>query len=385
MPNPLPQLTAPSTSRPAPILVARGLPGPLRIAMLAPPWIPVPPPAYGGVEAVVDLLCGGLVAAGHQVTLFAPPGSRSIARVRELLERAHPQTIGAARVDADHVACAWQAIEAAGRRGGGFDVIHDHSGFSALAMADRVDGVVVHTVHNAFDEENASFYGRHGHKARLVAISHSQAGSAPSGVRIDAVVHNPIDVRSWPLVRDKADYLLWIGRMDPVKGPHRAITAARRAGRPLILAGPVQHGQESYFARRVAPEIDGATVRYVGEVGGGVRRRLFARAAAVLMPIRWREPFGMVMVEALACGTPVIAFAEGAVPEIVRDGENGFIVADETAMAAAIERLGELDPDVCRAGVAQRFDVCGCVRGYERVYRRALARAQGRSPLAVAR
>ena len=352
--------------------------------MLAPPWIPVPPPAYGGIEAVIDLLCQGLVADGHEVTLFAAPGSRSVARVRPLLESDHPRAIGAARVDADHVACAWAAIEDAGRHGAGFDVIHDHSGFSAVAMADRVEGVVVHTVHGAFDGGSSRFYARHGHKAHLVAISQSQADSAPHGVRIDAVVHNPIDVSSWPLVKDKARYLLWIGRMDPVKGAHRAIAAARIAGRPLVLAGPIQPGQESYFAERVAPKIDGDSVCYVGEIGGRARQRLFARASALLMPIRWREPFGMVMVEALACGTPVIAFPQGAAPEIVRDGENGFLVADHEAMGAAVARLDELDAAACRTSVADRFSVGTCARRYEVVYRRAIAGAASAVQMALA-
>ena len=189
-------------------------------------------------------------------------------------------------------------------------------------------------MHGPFDRETTPFYQRHGHKARLVAISRSQAASAPAGVRIGDVVPNPIAVDRWPLRAEKQDYLLWIGRMDPVKGAHRAIEAARLAGRTLVLAGPVQTGQEEYFRERIEPHIDGRRVHYVGEVGGTAKQELFANAAALLMPVRWREPFGMVMVEALACGTPVIAFPEGAAAEIVIDGENGMLVADEAEMAA---------------------------------------------------
>ena len=149
------------------------------------------------------------------------------------------------------------------------------------------------------------------------------------------VVPNPIVVDRWPLRVQKADYLLWIGRMDPVKGADRAIAAARLAGRPLVLAGPVQAGQEAYYREQVKPHLDGQRVQYVGEVGGTAKQELYANAAALLMPVRWREPFGMVMIEALACGTPVIAFAEGATTEIVIDGENGMLVADEPEMARA--------------------------------------------------
>ena len=346
---------------------------PLRIAVLAPPWIPVPPPAYGGTEAVVEVLCEALVAHGHEVTLFAAPGSRSAAQVRSPLEAAHPDEIGSSLYESDHVACAWDEIDLAAELGKAFDVVHDHSGFTALAMADRVSAPVVHTVHGPFDQTTNHFYQRHGHKARLVAISRSQAASAPADVRVVDVVPNPIVVDRWPLVLKKQEYLLWVGRMDPVKGAHRAIEAAHMAGRSLVLAGPVQTGQQEYFRERIEPHIDERRVRYVGELGGTAIQELFANAAALLMPVRWREPFGMVMVDALACGTPVIAFPEGAAAEIVIDGENGMLVADEAEMAGAVERLGSIDPERCRASVAERYDVSVTVAGYEHVYSRAIA------------
>jgi glycosyltransferase involved in cell wall biosynthesis len=344
----------------------------LRIAVLAPPWFPVPPPAYGGIEAVVDVLCQELVARGHEVTLFAAPGSHSDARLRTPLEAAHPHEIGSSMVESDWVACAWGEIDLAAELGQAFDVVHDHSGFTALAMADRIAPPVVHTIHGAFVEEAAPFYRRHGHKARLVAISRSQALSAPAGVRIADVVPNPVVVKRWPLRTEKQDYLLWVGRMDPVKGAHRAIRAARLAGRRLVLAGPVQAGQEAYYHRLVEPQIDNASVRYIGEVGGVEKLGWFADAAALLMPISWREPFGMVMVEALACGTPVIAFPEGAATEIVIDGVNGMLVADEAEMASAVHRLDSIDAADCRASVAARYDISIIASHYEAVYQRAI-------------
>ena len=187
---------------------------------------------------------------------------------------------------------------------------------------------------------------------------------------------NPIAVDRWPLRTQKQDYLLWIGRMDSVKGAHRAIEATRLAGRTLVLAGPVQPGQEQYFRERVEPHIDDRRVQYVGEVAGVAKQELYANAAALLMPIRWREPFGMVMVEALACGTPVIAFPEGAAAEIVIDRENGMLVADETEMARAISEADSIDPARCRASVAERYDVAVSAAGYERVYREAIATAR---------
>jgi glycosyltransferase involved in cell wall biosynthesis len=190
-------------------------------------------------------------------------------------------------------------------------------------------------------------------------------------------------VDSWPVGYRKEDYLLWVARMTEEKGPHRAIRVAQATGRPLVLAGPVQPGHERFFAKEVEPHIDNEMIRYVGEVGGARKQRLFADAFAFLMPIRWPEPFGMVMVEALAAGTPVLAFAHGAAPEIVEHGVNGFLVEDEEEMAAMVEKAGDIDPEQCRRTAAERFAPDRVAAGYEGVYREAIkdaeeARGEGR-------
>ncbi|MEA2325024.1 MAG: hypothetical protein QOD81_4874 [Solirubrobacteraceae bacterium] len=345
----------------------------LRVAVLAPPWIPVPAPGYGGIEEVVRLLCDGLVAGGHRVTLFAAPDSHSPAEVHTVLSAPHPDEIERSLWEADHVARAFDAIDAAARIGDPFDVVHDHTGFTALAMANRLDTPLVHTLHGPFESGNAEFYEAHGHKARIVAISESQRASAPARLRDDIeVVPNPLAVDEWPFGAEPGDHVLWIGRIAPIKGPHRAIRAARRAGVELLIAGPVQRGDEEFYAREVEPHLVDAGVRYVGEQGGEAKKTLYRQARAILMPIRWVEPFGLVMVEAMACGTPVIAFAEGAATEIVLDGENGFLVDDEDEMALAIGRLGEIDRRRCRQTVAERYDVPRVVDGYLRVYRHAV-------------
>jgi len=343
----------------------------VRIAMLAPPWIPVPPPGYGGIEEVVRLLCNGLTDAGHDVTLFAPPGSKSRADVVAVLEDTFPDEIQKAQFEVDHVARAFAEIEAAGERGEPYDVIHDHVGHTALAMADRVSVPLVHTLHGPFDERATCFYAEHGHKACIVAISQAQLDAAPTAMGGGRVVPNPIDCSEWPYRAEKDDFLLWIGRMSPDKGPHRAITAAREAGAPLVLAGPVQPGQETFFAEEVEPQLGDDGIDYVGEADGERKRDLYQRARALLMPIRWPEPFGLVMVEALACGTPVIAFPEGSAPELVQDGKTGFVVDDEHAMADAVRRLGEIEPAACRESCEERFGVPAVVRAYEDVYRAA--------------
>jgi len=359
--------------RPVPREDSRRDGGPLRIAMLAPPWISVPPPGYGGVEWVVSALTEALVARGHAVTLFCAPGSASSARVVTLLDKCHPGEIERSIHESDHVARAFAEIDSPADELR-FDVVHDHCGFTALAMADRLDTPVVHTLHGPFTAGTAAFYQRHGSKAALVGISQAQLATAPAGLRPVGAIPNPIDVRAWPLREHKDDYLLWVGRMTPEKGPHRAITAARAAGVPLILAGVIQPGQQEFFDREVAPHLDGDRVRFIGEVGGAVKHALFAGARALLVPIRWEEPFGMVMVEALACGTPVIAFPEGAARELVVDGTTGFLVGDEQAMGAAVANLPAISGRTCRAWVAAHCDVDVVAAAYERTYRSVAGR-----------
>ena len=341
---------------------------PMRVAMLAPPWIPVPAPGYGGVESVVSSLTEALVRRGHQVTLFCAPGSVSSAHVVPLLGEPHPDEIERSLYEVDHVGQAFDAIDGAAA-GDRYDVVHDHCGFTGLAMANRIDTPLVHTLHGPFTAGTAAFYERHGHKATLVGISRAQLSSAPIGLGPIDSIPNPIDLRAWPLQERKGDYLLWIGRMTPEKGPHRAIAAARAVDVPLILAGVIQPGQQAFFEREVAPHIDGKRVSFVGEVGGSAKRSLFARARGLLMPIRWDEPFGMVIVEALACGTPVIAFPEGAIPELVIDGKTGFLVDDERAMADAIGMLPRIAARDCRDWVSRHCDVDAVAAAYEQTYR----------------
>jgi glycosyltransferase involved in cell wall biosynthesis len=349
---------------------------PLHVAMLAPPWISVPPPGYGGVESVVSVLTEALVRRGNAVTLFCAPGSESSASVVSLLHESHPDEIERSLYEVDHVARAFQEIDRA-PGDGRFDVVHDHCGFTALAMADRLDTPLVHTLHGQFTAGTAAFYAHHGHKAALVGISQAQLASAPAGVEAVDAIPNPIDLQDWPLREHKDDYLLWIGRMTAEKGPHRAIAAARAAGVPLILAGVIQPGQQAFFDREVAPHLDGERVRFVGEVGGSVKRSLFACARALLMPIRWEEPFGMVMIEALACGTPVIAFPEGAARELVLHGQTGFLVADEQAMATAVGELPGIAARDCRAWVAGHCDMDVVAAAYEATYRSMMCEPTG--------
>jgi glycosyltransferase involved in cell wall biosynthesis len=338
----------------------------MRVAMLAPPWIPVPPPGYGGIEQVIALLAAELTERGNTVALFAAPGTESRAEVLSPLEGPHPDEIQMSLYEVDHVASTFARIEESEQ---GFDLIHDHCGFAAFAFADRIDTPMVHTLHGPFTDETTAFYARHGYKAKAVALSRYQAEQAPDELDVVAVIGNPMVVDDFPFRAEKDGYLLWIGRFNPDKGPGRAIAAAREADAPLVLAGPVQPGNEDFFASEVEPHLDGERVRYIGEVGEE-KGELYGGASALLMPIRWPEPFGLVMTEAMACGTPVIAFPEGSAPEIVIDGETGFVVEDEREMAAAVSRLGEIDPERCRESARERFDVTAIGEAYEQAYER---------------
>jgi glycosyltransferase involved in cell wall biosynthesis len=348
---------------------------PLKIAMLAPPWITVPPPGYGGVEQVIELLAAELVNRDHDVTLFAAPGSESPAAVAPMLERTHPDEIQTAIFETDHAARAFDQIDEAAASGEPFDVVHDHSGFAAFAFANRLDTPLVHTLHGPFTDDTRSFYGRHAEKACTISISDYQRRQAPEGLRVVAVVPNPIVVDAFPFQAEKEGYLLWIGRLNEEKGPQRAIAAALEADVPLVLAGPVQPGEERFFQAEVKPHIDDEMVRYIGEVGEE-KKKLYAGADALLMPIRWPEPFGLVMTEAMACGAPVIAYPEGSAPEIVLDGDTGFVVDSEPEMAEAIGRLDSIDPRRCRESASERFDVAAVAAAYEDAYRNVITDAE---------
>jgi len=319
----------------------------MRIAIIAPPWAPVPPQLYGGIEFVVDRLAVGFQAAGHEVLLFTTGESTCPVPRQSVLRHAEGVRIGSVVPELRHVIHAYDAVA-------GFDVVHDHTVVGPLYAQRFPDLKVVTTIHGPFNPELRDLYTRIVENVPVIAISHAQAASAPE-VPVAGVIHHGLDASDFPVGKGDGGYCLFLGRMTPEKGAHRATEAAHRAGVPLMLAAKMREPLEvEYFQSDVEPYLND-DLRYLGEVSHERKLELLAGARCLLFPIRWPEPFGMVMIEAMACGTPVLAFPEGAAPEVVQDGRTGFICRNVQEMADAIKRVDTLDRAECRASVENYF------------------------------
>ena len=341
----------------------------LRIAILSPPWFAVPPVRYGGIEAVVSLLTEGLVANGHEVTLFAAGNSRTSAQLSFVHDEAPSGQLGMSQPELLHSLALLE-------RADDFDVISDHSGPLGLTISGLVATPSVHTVHGAVGGEPGRLYQSItnviGERARLVSLTLSQRAPMPA-LPWFANVPNAVDLSAHPCrARSGGSYLFWLGRMSPDKGAEDAIAVARSAGLPLVLAGKMSDpAEKEYFEQHVRPKLDDE-IRYVGEVDGTERVRLLHGSRALLFPISWEEPFGLVMIEAMACGVPVIATRRGSVPEVIEHGRTGFIVDSLDEM---VERIGDataIDPRDCRRSVERRFAPERMVDRYVDAFRRAV-------------
>jgi glycosyltransferase involved in cell wall biosynthesis len=324
----------------------------MRIGLIAPPWTPVPPPLYGGIELVVDELARGFSAAGHDVVLFTTGDSTCPVERRYVLPEAEGMRIGAAVPELRHALAAYAALDDC-------DVIHDHTVAGPLLAAGAPSGVpVVTTVHGPLGEDLVPLYRAMAGRASIIAISHAQHRPAPE-VAVTAVIHHGIEAANFPVGDGRGDsdgpYCLFLGRMAPDKGAHRAIDAARRVGMRLLMAAKMREASEiRYFTEEVEPLL-GPDAVYLGEVPHERKLELLGSASALLFPIRWNEPFGLVMLEAMACGTPVLAFPEGAAPEVVEDGRTGFLCEDEAHMARALDGIAAIDRADSRAAVEGYF------------------------------
>jgi glycosyltransferase involved in cell wall biosynthesis len=337
----------------------------LRIAQVAPLFESVPPKLYGGTERIVSYLTEELHRQGHQVTLFASGDSETRAKLVSVwptalrLDRAQPEPVSL------HVL----ELEEVFRRGSSFDVIHFHIDAMQLPLARRQATPVVTTLHGRLDLPGLKELYHEYADLPLVSISRAQRLQMPAAAWADTVHHGlPADLLSPSFAA--GDYLAFLGRISPEKRPDRAIAIAHGSGIPLRIAAKVDRADQRYYESEIAPHIDGSFIRYDGEVSDARKGEFLRGARALLFPIDWPEPFGLVMIEAMACGTPIIAFRTGSVSEVIEDGVTGRIVDSVEDAVARVAEMATWDRRACRAAFERRFTAQRMATNYTRVYER---------------
>jgi glycosyltransferase involved in cell wall biosynthesis len=345
----------------------------MRIAQVAPLAESVPPKFYGGTERVVSWLTEELVRLGCEVTLFASGDSVTSGNLVPVCERA----LRLSRPTPDSKAAYAAQLDALAERIGDFDVAHCHIDWLHLPLLRSLGAPFLTTLHGRLDLPYLDSMMNRFTDAPFVSISNNQRQPLPAARWLATVYHGmPPDLLRPCYEPDR--YLAFLGRISPEKGPHIAIRLARRVGLPLRIGAKIPRSDSAYFKQQVTPYLAKNTAEFVGEVSEDKKSSFLGNAAALLFPIDWPEPFGLVMIEAMACGTPVIAFRRGSVPEIIENGVTGFIVDDEAQAIEAIERIGELDRYRIRAEFERRFTVRRMAEDYIRCYKMVSARPRGR-------
>jgi glycosyltransferase involved in cell wall biosynthesis len=334
---------------------------PLHIALTADPEIPVPPTLYGGIERIVDMLAKGLVERGHKVTLFAHPDSTSAGTLVPWPGRASQSRMDTLR----NAACLYRHASA-----GKFDVLHSFSRLAYMMPLLPTKLPKIMSYQRAISARTTALaYKLSRGTLEFTAISHwmmepvkhiGRWQMVPNGVPLDTYTFRPVVSDDAPLV--------FLGRIEEIKGPHLAVEIAKRTGNRLVIAGNIPADKQGWFDTHVAPHIDGQQITYIGALDDTAKNVLLGSAKAFLMPILWEEPFGIVMAEALACGTPVIGLNRGAVPEVVEDGVTGFVRDHIADLVAVINRIGSLSRAVCRARLEQHYSADAVVNQYEAIY-----------------
>ncbi len=341
----------------------------MRIAQVSPLWEPVPPRTYGGIELVVSLLTDELVRRGHEVTLFASGDSCSLGQ----LEAVHPQALRLDTTVKEPTVYELLQLSRVYERATEFDIIHCHMGCIALPYASFAKTPTLHTLHGLLTPDSRKLFA-HAWNQPYVSISQAQQRHLDLKLNYVATVYNGIDASRYPFYPQPEDppYLAFLGRLSPEKGVHHAIAIARECGLPLKLAGKVDTVDLDYYQTKILPHIDGQQVMYLGEVNHAQKSELMGKALATLFPITWHEPFGLVMVESMATGTPVVAIALGSTPEVIADGKTGILCHSVAECIAAVAQIPTLDRATCRAHVLKHFSVRRMVDGYEAVYQQIL-------------
>ncbi|WP_262104046.1 glycosyltransferase family 4 protein [Arthrobacter sp. Marseille-P9274] len=343
----------------------------MRIGIVAPPWITVPPARYGGIEAVIDALAREFLAAGHEVLLVAAEGSDCPVPQVPGLPGARLTVLGAGVDELAHTVLAHEALA------GVVDIIHDHTLAGPLSRH-RPPGIpLVTTAHGPLNGAFRTVYRAIAQDAPLIAISRHQAMTAPE-VPVRQVIHHGIDASCVPLGRGDGGYACFLGRMHPDKGPLQAIEIAREADVPLRIAARVAEDVEREYFETVIKPLVKAPVEFVGEVKAEEKYSLLGGAVALLNPIQWPEPFGMVMIEAMAAGTPVIATLQGSAPEIVEDGVTGFLRGGNHQLAAALQQAETLDRARCRKVTETYFSAARMAEEHLRLFAEVIDHQPGR-------
>ncbi|MBD2013089.1 glycosyltransferase family 4 protein [Microcoleus sp. FACHB-53] len=341
----------------------------MRIAQIAPLWERVPPFRYGGTELIVSLLTDELVRRGHEVTLFASGDSITKAH----LEFIHEQALRLDKKVKEPILYEQMMLAKVYHQAHHFDIIHSHVGCAVLPYCSFVKTPTVHTMHGIFTPDNEKMFRQF---AWQPYISISEAQREPKlGLNYVHTVYNGIDTTVYRFQEQPSQppYLAFVGRLSPEKGPAGAIEIARTLGLPLKMAGKIDAVDRDYYDEQLKPLIDGEQIQYLGEVSHEEKIELLAGATVTLFPITWREPFGLVMIESMATGTPVVGMALGSVPEVIAHGKTGFVCGSLEQMIEAVPKAMQLDRKTCRDYVVRRFSVESMVDEYERAYQMVLS------------
>ena len=335
----------------------------MRIGLIAGPWYPIPPAGYGGIELVVDALASGFSRAGHEVLLAAAADSTCPVERLPGMHSSEPDLVGFTSSELSHVISAYAGMD------GMVDLVHDHTLAGPLYRG-RPDGLpVVTTIHSDLSPSFAAVYGAAARDTTLIAISKSQVSSVLAD-RVAAIIPHGMEVDAVPVGHGQGGYACFLGRMCPDKGVVEAIRVAQLAGVPLRIAAKMREPAEMQYYRDVVKPLQGPDVEFLGEVGGAEKYKLLGEATALLNPIQWMEPFGLVMIEAMATGTPVVATPMGSAPEIVDDGVSGYLASSLEDLAGLLLRAGTLDRRAVRAQAEDRFSTERMVEAHLALYSR---------------
>jgi len=337
----------------------------MKILQIAPLWIPIPPVTYGGTELVVSWLTEELVKRGHEVTLLASGDSKTSAKLIPIW----PRSLWRARPNAPHAVFSL-LYEKLARIHGEFDIIHDHCEFYTAPFVPFLKKQIISTVHHPMYEELIILFKKFP-KINYVAISKAQRKSAP-GVNFVQTIYHGLPIKKYPFNPKPKSYLLWLSKITPEKGLAEAIEVAKKSGEKLIISGNIPWEYRDYFSYRLQPLIDGKQIQFVGASHFEKKIELFQNAKTLLYPVKRPEPFGLVVIEAMACGTPVIAYREGSMSELIKDGKTGFLVKNQEEMVTALGKINKIRRIDCRRQIVKKFALEKMVNKYESLYNKIL-------------